>query len=155
MIQLARRQAEAEGVGGRCRFLVGDFQEYTPAEAPDYVVVMGVMDYVADPVPLVERVVSMAGRKAFFSFPAAGGFLAWQRQLRYRSRCRYCGEAFSWRYFWVELVTGVCFAAVAVRFFDHPWDMAANLVFVAGHRLPLDSTVAIADSKVIASNTAK
>src|SRR5436305_1538169 len=52
-------------------------------------------------------------------------------QLRYRSRCRYCGAAFSWRYFWVELVTAVCFAAVAVRFFDRPWELATNLVFVA------------------------
>ena len=87
MIDLARHQAEAEGVAARCRFVTGDFQEYRPEEAPDYVVVMGVMDYVAEPKPLVRRVVSMAARKAFFSFPVAGGLLAWQRRLRYRSRC--------------------------------------------------------------------
>src|SRR5689334_22757168 len=37
-------------------------------------------------------------------------------QLWYRSRCRYCGAGFSWRYFWVELVTGSLFAAIYVRY---------------------------------------
>lgn len=87
MIDLARRHARAAGVDACCNYLTGDFNQYTPEEPPDYVVVMGVMDYVAEPRPLVERVVSMARRKAFFSLPVAGGVLAWQRRLRYRSRC--------------------------------------------------------------------
>jgi hypothetical protein len=29
----------------------------------------------------------MADKRAFISFPQAGGILAWQRRLRYRSRC--------------------------------------------------------------------
>lgn len=37
-------------------------------------------------------------------------------QLWYRSRCRYCGTHFSWRYFWVELFTAVVFAAIYVRY---------------------------------------
>ena len=76
MIDLAQRQAEAAGVSACCRFLTGDFNDYTPDEPPDYVVVMGVMDYVAEPRPLIERVVRMARRRAFFSFPVAGGVLA-------------------------------------------------------------------------------
>lgn len=87
MIEIARRHAEAARVAGCCRFLTGDFNQYTPEEQPDYVVVMGVMDYVAEPQPLIDRVVSMARRKAFFSFPVAGGVLAWQRRMRYRARC--------------------------------------------------------------------
>ena len=87
MIELARRQAQATGVAGRCDFRIGDFQQYRPAKPFDYVVVMGVMDYVRDPVPLVKHVVSLTGRRAFFSFPVGGGLLAWQRKLRYRSRC--------------------------------------------------------------------
>lgn len=87
MIELARRQAEASRVAGCCHFVTGDFNQFTPEEPPDYVIVMGVMDYVADPGQLIDRVVSMARRKAFFSFPVAGGVLAWQRRVRYRSRC--------------------------------------------------------------------
>jgi len=87
MIELARQQAQAAGVGDRCTFVVRDFFSYTPEVPFDYVVVMGVMDYIADPKPFVEKVLSMTGGRAFFSFPADGGLLAWQRQLRYRSRC--------------------------------------------------------------------
>jgi leader peptidase (prepilin peptidase) / N-methyltransferase len=37
-------------------------------------------------------------------------------QLWYRSRCRYCGASFSWRYLWVELLTAVTFTAVYFRY---------------------------------------
>jgi 2-polyprenyl-3-methyl-5-hydroxy-6-metoxy-1,4-benzoquinol methylase len=87
MIELARRQAKSAGVAGCCEFLAGDFQQFKPREAFDYVVVMGFMDYVAEPEALVRRVLSLARGKALFSFPMSGGFLAWQRQLRYRRRC--------------------------------------------------------------------
>ena len=87
MIELAKRQAKIAEVAESCEFLTGDFNLFDPSQVFDFVVVMGVMDYVADPKPLVERVVQMAKRRAFFSFPAGGGFLAWQRQLRYKRRC--------------------------------------------------------------------
>lgn len=87
MIQLARQQAKVAGVDDRCTFVVRDFFPYTPEVPFDYVVVMGVMDYIADPKPFIEKVLSMTAGRAFFSFPASGGFLAWQRGLRYRRRC--------------------------------------------------------------------
>ncbi len=48
---------------------------------------MGFMDYVSDPRPVIDRVLAIVCRRAFFSFPKAGGLLAWQRQWRYRNRC--------------------------------------------------------------------
>lgn len=87
MISIARQQAEAAGLADRCEFSVGDFNQFAEREPFDYTIVMGFMDYVAQPVPLVQKVVALTRRKAFFSFPAARGLLAWQRQLRYRSRC--------------------------------------------------------------------
>lgn len=38
-------------------------------------------------------------------------------QLWYRSRCRHCGAQYSWRYFWVELLTAVLFTAVYYRYY--------------------------------------
>jgi SAM-dependent methyltransferase len=87
MIDLARQQANAAGVSDKCTFLTGDFYTYESKAAFDYVIVMGVMDYVADPKPLLARVLSLTRRRAFFSFPVAGGLLGWQRKLRYRKRC--------------------------------------------------------------------
>ena len=87
MLKIARERAEAQGVAQRCSFVLGDFLTYPISERFDYAIVMGFMDYVSDPRPVIDRVLSIIRRRAFFSFPKAGGPLAWQRQLRYRNRC--------------------------------------------------------------------
>jgi SAM-dependent methyltransferase len=87
MLKLAAQHADQAGVGQRCEFSVADFATYNPPEPFDYVIVMGFMDYMSDPRQVVEKVLSMTRRKAFFSFPVAGGILGWQRELRYRKRC--------------------------------------------------------------------
>ena len=61
--------------------------KYSIREKFDYSVVMGFMDYIKEPKRIVERVLSITKSKAFFSFPADGGILAWQRKLRYKRRC--------------------------------------------------------------------
>lgn len=87
MLGIATRHAAEAGVGDRCRFEVGDFLAYEAARPFDYLIVMGFMDYMQDPRKVIRKVLSLTSSKAFFSFPAAGGFLAWQRKLRYKSRC--------------------------------------------------------------------
>ena len=87
MIEMSRAKAAAAGVEDRCEFRIGDFTTEQFNEQFDYTVVCGVMDYIAEPLPFVQKVVSLTRSKAFFSFPRAGGLLAWQRQVRYRSRC--------------------------------------------------------------------
>ena len=75
------------GVGERCNFMVADFYTYEPQELFDYVIVMGFMDYMPDPEKVVAKVLSLTKKKAFFSFPVAGGLLGWQRKMRYQKRC--------------------------------------------------------------------
>lgn len=87
MLKIAGDAAKAAGVAQRCAFALGDFITYPISEKFDYAVVMGFMDYVADPRPVIDRVLSIVRRRGFFSFPKAGGPLAWQRKLRYRNRC--------------------------------------------------------------------
>jgi 2-polyprenyl-3-methyl-5-hydroxy-6-metoxy-1,4-benzoquinol methylase len=87
MLDLARERAAVQGVSDTCRFETMDFRDMPQDQAFDYVVVMGFMDYIADPRGVIEKVVAMTRKKAFFSFPLDGGFLAWQRKLRYKSRC--------------------------------------------------------------------
>jgi 2-polyprenyl-3-methyl-5-hydroxy-6-metoxy-1,4-benzoquinol methylase len=87
MIQLAKEHAEQGGVADRCEFLTGDFHNYQFLDRFDYSILMGFMDYIPDPISVIERVVSLTRSKAFFSFPEGGTLLAWQRKIRYRNRC--------------------------------------------------------------------
>ncbi|HVR02981.1 MAG TPA: class I SAM-dependent methyltransferase [Polyangia bacterium] len=87
MIDIAKRRAEGADLADRCKFTLGDFLEVTGEETFDYAVVMGFMEYIEDPLALMKKVLKVCRGKAFFSFPADGGLLAWQRRLRYRSRC--------------------------------------------------------------------
>jgi 2-polyprenyl-3-methyl-5-hydroxy-6-metoxy-1,4-benzoquinol methylase len=87
MIDLARGNAKSAGVGDICDFVCEDFMAFEAHVRFDYAILMGFMDYIRDPSPLIEKVVSLTSARAFFSFPAAGGLLAWQRKFRYRRRC--------------------------------------------------------------------
>lgn len=87
MIDLARRHAAQAGVGDRCQFVVTSLDDYHADTRFGCVIVMGVMDYVEHADRFVEKVVSLTGAKALFSFPKKEGFLAWQRRMRYRKRC--------------------------------------------------------------------
>ena len=87
MIEIARKRAESAGVTDRCTFTLGDFLDVSGDEKFDYAIVMGFMDYIEDAGALMRKVLGVCRGKAFFSFPADGGPLAWQRRLRYRSRC--------------------------------------------------------------------
>lgn len=87
MLKIAADHAEKAGVGRTCNFRVADFSQFTAPEPFDYVIVMGFMDYMAKPREVIDKVISLTRYKAMMSFPAAGGFLAWQRELRYRKRC--------------------------------------------------------------------
>jgi SAM-dependent methyltransferase len=87
MIELAKRNAARAGVKDRCEFVKADFMTYPIPGLFDYSIVMGFMDYASEPWRVVERVLSLTRAKAFFSFPADGGILGWQRKLRYKNRC--------------------------------------------------------------------
>jgi SAM-dependent methyltransferase len=87
MLKIARARADAYGVADRCTFALEDFLTYPVSEKFDYAIVMGFMDYIRDPRVVIDRVLQITRGRAFFSFPKAGGFLAWQRKMRYRNRC--------------------------------------------------------------------
>lgn len=87
MIEIARGMAASAGVTDRCRFEIKDVNDLADNDVYDYVILMGFMDYVADARALVSKIMKITRDRAFFSFPVATGFLAWQRRLRYKKRC--------------------------------------------------------------------
>ena len=87
MLKLAEQKAESNGVASICQFIAADIFEYSPDEPFDYSVLMGFMDYIADPGRAIDKAISLTREKIFFSFPRDGGLLAMQRKVRYRNRC--------------------------------------------------------------------
>lgn len=87
MLDVAQKRAAGQGVAGVCRFEKHDFVEYDFGRKFDYTVLMGFMDYIADPAAVIRKALALTGIRSCFSFPLSGGLLAWQRQLRYKSRC--------------------------------------------------------------------
>jgi 2-polyprenyl-3-methyl-5-hydroxy-6-metoxy-1,4-benzoquinol methylase len=87
MLHVAAEHARANGAGRQCEFRQADFLEFQSPEPFDYVILMGFMDYMPEPRRIIEKALSLARSKVFFSFPVEGGLLAWQRKLRYRGRC--------------------------------------------------------------------
>jgi hypothetical protein len=81
MLRLATEHAERVGVADRAEFRKADFYAFSADQRFDYLILMGFMDYMPDPA------LSLTRSKAFFSFPADGGWLAWQRRKRYQKRC--------------------------------------------------------------------
>ena len=55
MIGLATRLARQAGVADRCRFEATDFNSFEPTDRYDTFVAVGVLDYFADPLPMLRR----------------------------------------------------------------------------------------------------
>jgi 2-polyprenyl-3-methyl-5-hydroxy-6-metoxy-1,4-benzoquinol methylase len=78
MIELAERRAREAGVGELCRFEVADFDSYVPTERYDTFVAVGVLDYFADPLPMLRRAAEAFVRPAgsiVISWPVTGQLL--------------------------------------------------------------------------------
>jgi SAM-dependent methyltransferase len=88
MIDIAEKRAAAAKVTDCCEFRVADWTRFPESQKFDYVLALGFMDYVADAADTVAKIVSLTTRRAFLSFPRAGGVLGWQRKLRYRYQHR-------------------------------------------------------------------
>ncbi len=87
MIEIAKEKAKHYNVDNICEFLVGDFLTYDFNETFDISIIIGVMDYIANPVEFIGKVVQVTREKALYSFPRKGGLLSLRRKLVYRKRC--------------------------------------------------------------------
>jgi SAM-dependent methyltransferase len=87
MISLANGHAKELGLKNMIDFEVVNFLEFEPQKKFDYSIMMGFIEYFENPELILEKALSITSQKILISFPVAGGFLAFQRKLRYKSRC--------------------------------------------------------------------
>ena len=83
MIDLARHRAAAANVANRCKFVVGTFPADAPSEVFDYAIVMGVMDYVSDPLAFLAALRERVMERTVLSFPSRHWFRTPLRRIRY------------------------------------------------------------------------
>jgi 2-polyprenyl-3-methyl-5-hydroxy-6-metoxy-1,4-benzoquinol methylase len=85
MLALVRQRLNALGLMNRCTVVEGLFPEKR-LSAHDHAIVMGVMDYVADPAAFLKALVPVVRVSAVISFPSKHWFRTPFRKFRYRLR---------------------------------------------------------------------
>jgi ubiquinone/menaquinone biosynthesis C-methylase UbiE len=83
MLTLAKQLVSEHGVGDRCRFIVGDFMQVEFDQRFDICVAIGVLDYVAEPKPFLEKMKSLANECTIMSFPSKSPIRTPIRRVRY------------------------------------------------------------------------
>ena len=66
--------------------VLGDYLSVHFDRVFDAACLMGFFDYIEDPVPVLKKLATEVTGEFYASFPKSGGFLAWQRRIRYRLR---------------------------------------------------------------------
>ncbi len=84
MLKIARDNIDALNV--TADLLLDDYLSVRFDRVFDAACLMGFFDYIEDPVPILKKLAAEVTGEFYASFPKSGGFLAWQRRVRYRLR---------------------------------------------------------------------
>ncbi|MDA0711495.1 MAG: class I SAM-dependent methyltransferase [bacterium] len=86
MLRLAQKAVEEAGLADRVTLVSADYLTAAFDRPFDVACLMGFFDYIENPVAVLEKLGREVTREIYASFPIAGGWLAWQRKVRYRAR---------------------------------------------------------------------
>mgnify|MGYP001157871046 CR=1 FL=1 len=84
MLNIAARRAGEYGVADTCEFKHANFLETKLAEKYDFVIAMGVFDYLSEPGKFLHKMRSVAKRKVIISLPGHSLIRETLRKLRYQ-----------------------------------------------------------------------
>ncbi len=80
MISLAQRYTQQLDLQEKCTFKQLDFMHSQLDETFDHAIAMGVLDYVSEPVPFVQKMMSHTTGSVMISFPSSGGLIQYFRK---------------------------------------------------------------------------
>jgi ubiquinone/menaquinone biosynthesis C-methylase UbiE len=83
MLNIAAQRAMEQGVADTCKFEHTNFLETKLVEKYDFVIAMGVFDYLSDPATFLRKMQSVAKRKVIISLPGHSLVRETLRKLRY------------------------------------------------------------------------
>ncbi|HPU84428.1 MAG TPA: class I SAM-dependent methyltransferase [Candidatus Latescibacteria bacterium] len=82
MLAIANRLASEQGVADRCRFIEADLDRFEAPEKFDYVIGIGLFDYLASPAISLKRMIDLAKKRVIVTFPRRWTWRAPIRKLR-------------------------------------------------------------------------
>jgi SAM-dependent methyltransferase len=82
MIDLAVQLANEQGVDGSCEFYCADFLSISLEEKFDYVIAVGLFDYIKDPQPYFRKISTLTKEKFVATFPTKWTYRRLLRKIR-------------------------------------------------------------------------
>ncbi len=86
MLKLAEHKTKRFAEEGKISYIHSGYIEHAFAEKFDTAVLVGFFDYIKSPIEIFEKLKTEVNKELLMSFPKSGGFLGWQRKIRYRMR---------------------------------------------------------------------
>lgn len=85
MLDIATKNSNELGFDQN-NFIAGSYFDIDISNKHDASILMGLFDYISNPDELFAKLRKDTGKFILASFPKSGGFLAWQRKIRYNRR---------------------------------------------------------------------
>jgi hypothetical protein len=82
MLSIAGKLAEEQGVGDRCQYVEADLDHYEAAETFDYVIGVGLFDYLSDPLKALRQMTKVGKKRVIVTFPRRWTWRAPIRKVR-------------------------------------------------------------------------
>jgi SAM-dependent methyltransferase len=86
MLELAKQKTQRFIDQGSATYIHSGYLEYDFDHAFDAAVLVGLFDYIKTPLDVFKKLEKDISKELYMSFPKSGGFLAWQRKIRYKAR---------------------------------------------------------------------
>jgi SAM-dependent methyltransferase len=89
MVRTCQQRAAAEQLADRTKFIQTDLLDFQPLQIFDLSIGIGLMDYLADPLPVLAKMRQLTRDRTILSFPRKGTWRAVLRKIRLNlQRCR-------------------------------------------------------------------
>ncbi len=86
MLKIAKQKTAEFADSNKISFVTSDYMQYKATQKFDAACLMGLFDYIKEPVGFIKKLQSDVTKELYMSFPKKQGFLTWQRKVRYNQR---------------------------------------------------------------------
>ena len=86
MLELAKQKTKNFVTEGKANYVLSGYLEHKFTQQFDAAVLVGFFDYIKTPLEVLKKLETEVTKELLMSFPKSGGFLGWQRKVRYKMR---------------------------------------------------------------------